>query len=133
MADMRDLPQAEFDVMEVLWDKDRATVKEIHSALSRKRKLAYTTVATLLTRLREKGYVAAEAENFAYVFSPLIKRENVVHRKLDDLVKRVLGGSLAPLAAYIAENGKLTPEQIEALADMVKSEASEEVRMNGLH
>jgi BlaI family transcriptional regulator, penicillinase repressor len=126
MADMRDLPQAEFDVMEVLWDRESATVKEVHSTLSRKRKLAYTTVATLLTRLREKGYVVAEEENFAYVFSPLIARENVVRRKLDDLVKTVLGGSLAPLAAYIAENRNLTPEQIKALDEMIKSETTEE-------
>ena len=125
MADMRDLPQGEFEVMDALWDKGEATVKEVLSALSRGRKLAYTTVATLLNRLRDKGYVAAEERNFAYVYRPLVAREQVVRRKLDDLVQRVLGGSMGPLAAYIAERKNLTPEQIKALEEIVGSRSEE--------
>ena len=126
MQRMRDLPQAEFGVMDVLWEKGEATVKQVQSALSARRKLAYTTVATLLSRLREKGYVEAEERNFAYVFRPLVGREQVVRRKLDDLVKQVLGGDVAPLAAYIAENRELTPEQVDALEEIVRSAPDKE-------
>ena len=126
MQKMRDLPQAEFGVMDVLWEKGEATVKQVQSALSARRKLAYTTVSTLLSRLREKGYVEAEERNFAYVFRPLVGREQVVRRKLDDLVKQVLGGDVAPLAAYIVENHKLTPEQITALEEIVRSASDKE-------
>lgn len=125
MSDVKDLPQAEFDVMDVLWRKGECTVKEVQTELSKERKLAYTTVATLLTRLRDKGYVESEEKNFAYVFRPIVPRENVVHRKLDDLVKKVLSGSLTPLATYIAENRRLTPEQIAALEEIVKSEPTD--------
>ena len=126
MQKMRDLPQAEFGVMDVLWEKGEATVKQVQSALSARRKLAYTTVSTLLSRLREKGYVEAEERNFAYVFHPLVGREQVVRRKLDDLVKQVLGGDVAPLAAYIAENRELTPEQVDALEEIVRSAPDKE-------
>lgn len=126
MEDMRDLPQAEFEVMDVLWRAGEATGKEIHARLGKRRKIAYTTLLTLLSRLREKGYVEVEERNFAYVFRPLVGREQVVRRKLDDLVNRVLGGSLGPLAAYITENRKLTPEQLAALDEIVKSEGEEE-------
>ena len=125
MSDMRDLPQGEFEVMDALWDRGEATVKEILSALGSGRKLAYTTVATLLNRLRDKGYVEAEERNFAYVYKPLVPREQVVRRKLDDLVARVLGGSMGPLAAYIAEKRNLTPEQIKMLEEIVGSDSEE--------
>ena len=126
MQRMRDLPQAEFGVMDVLWEKGEATVKQVQSALSARRKLAYTTVSTLLSRLREKGYVEAEERNFAYVFRPLVGREQVVRRKLDDLVNQVLGGDVAPLAAYIADNRELTPEQVDALEEIVRSAPDKE-------
>jgi len=125
MADMRDLPQAEFEVMDVLWDRGEATVKDVLAALGSERKLAYTTVATLLNRLRDKGYVDAEERSFAYVYRPLVPREQVVQRKLDDLVRRVLGGSIGPLAAYIAEKRNLTAEQIRALEEIVGSTSEE--------
>lgn len=119
MSQMRDLPQAEFEIMSVIWDRGEATVREVRTALDGDRKLAYTTVATLLNRLRDKGYVEAEERDFAYVYRALVPREQVVRRKLDDLVQRVLEGHLAPLAAYIAEKRNLTPEQVRALEEML--------------
>ena len=126
MKTMRDLPQAQFEVMEVLWEKGEATIREVHAVLSARRKLAYTTVATLLTRMRGKGYVRAREKNFAYIFRPLVTREQVIDRKLDDFITRVLGGDVAPLAAYIAENRNLTPEQIKALEEIVRSASVKE-------
>ena len=131
MPEMRDLPQAEFEVMDVVWDKGEATVREVWNALAGKRKVAYTTVATVLSRLREKGYVEAEERNFAYVFRPLVQRECVVRRKVDDLVKRVFGGEVARLAAHIAENRDLTPEQIAALEEIIRSESDKEDEKDG--
>ena len=87
-----------------------------------KSKRAYSTIATLLSRLCERGYVEAEARNFAYVYRPLVQRDQVIRRKLDDLVKRVLAGSVAPLAAYIVDNRQLTAEQIEALEQIIQVE-----------
>jgi predicted transcriptional regulator len=126
MSGMKDLPQAEFEVMSVLWQKGEATVREVHAELSRKSNRAYNTIATILTRLKEKGYVDAVERNFAYVFRPLVQRDQVVRRKVDDLVNHVLGGDVAPLAAYIAERRNLTPEQFAALEDMMNSEPEEE-------
>jgi predicted transcriptional regulator len=106
--------------MDVLWEKGEATVKEVQAALEKERVPAYTTVATLLNRLRDRGYVAAEERNFAYVYKPLVEREQVVRRKLDDVVRRILGGKIAPLAAYIAEKKNLTPEQLKMLKDIIE-------------
>ncbi|MBI2842996.1 MAG: BlaI/MecI/CopY family transcriptional regulator [Armatimonadetes bacterium] len=54
MTEMKDLPPAEFQIMEVLWQKGEATVKEVHAELSKRKQVAYNTVGTVLTRLRHK-------------------------------------------------------------------------------
>lgn len=116
---------AEYAVMDALWQLGEGTVKEVLAVVSRQRPLAYTTVATLLTRLREKGMVAAEERNFAYVFRPLRTRDEIARRKLDELVQSLFGGDLGPLAAYIAENRDLTSEQLQQLQEMIDSAARE--------
>ncbi len=121
-----ELTPAEYAVMDALWQLEEGTVKEVLAVLCRKRALAYTTVATLLTRLREKGFVQAEERNFAYVFHPLCTRKQVTRRKLDELVHQLFGGDIAPLAAYIAENRQLTPEQLQQLQQMIDSDGQEE-------
>jgi BlaI family penicillinase repressor len=131
MSRIPDLPQAEFEVMQVLWRMKEATVKQVQAELAGDRRLAYTTVATLLNRLRERGYVEAEERNFAYVFRPIVERDRVVRRKLDDLVRKVLGGDIAPLAAYIAENRNLSPEQLAALEEMTKADSKKEGSEDG--
>lgn len=106
--------------MDILWQKKTATIKDIQQALEPERKLARTTVNTLLSRMREKGYVEAQENNFAYEFRPLIDKDQLVRNKLDDLMSTILGGDVAPLASYIARKKGLTPEQIEVLEEMIK-------------
>jgi BlaI family penicillinase repressor len=127
MSKLKDLPPAQVEIMDVLWERGEASVRDVHSEVSKRRKVAYKTVATLLMRLRDRGYVEAEVRNFAYVFRPLVLREQVVYRKLDDLVSRVLGGDLTPLALYMARHGgRLKPEQIALLEEIVRSEKERE-------
>lgn len=122
MSDLRDLPQAELEVMEIVWQHGEVKVRDVFNELNKKRKLAYKTVGTLLGRLRNRGYIEAEERNFAYVFRPLVSRDQVVLRKVDDLVNKVLGGDLMPLALYMAEHGdKLSTEQIAALESIVRA------------
>jgi BlaI family transcriptional regulator, penicillinase repressor len=129
LADLRDLPQAELDVMEIVWEKGEATVRDVFVELNKTRQLAYKTVGTLLGRLRDRGYVEARERNFAYVFRPLVPRDQVVLRKVDDLVHKVLGGDLTPLALYISRHGdSLSAEQIDALDEIVQAARRKENR-----
>ncbi|MHB1458060.1 MAG: BlaI/MecI/CopY family transcriptional regulator [Armatimonadota bacterium] len=116
-----DLSPAEFEVMDIVWKRGNATVKEIQADLGPDRPLAITTICTLLFRMKEKGYVKAVEKGMAYVYHPLAKRDEVVRNKLGDLVDHILGGDVAPLATYIVENTDLTPSQIEALEAIIKS------------
>lgn len=125
MVDLKDLAPVELEIMDVLWRKGEASARDVQEALRKGRKPAYTTVATMLMRLKDKGYVEAEERNFRFIFRPLVQRESVIRRKLDDLVERVFGGSLEPLATYITEQRDLTPEQLAALEEILRAKKKE--------
>lgn len=121
MPDAKDLPKSELEIMGIVWRKGKVTVRDVWLELSKRRKLNYKTVATLLMRLRDRGYVEAEEKEFAYVFRPLVSRVEVIHNKLDDLVAGALEGDLTPIALYMAKHGeKLSPAQISALEEIVR-------------
>ncbi|MBI2841817.1 MAG: BlaI/MecI/CopY family transcriptional regulator [Armatimonadetes bacterium] len=125
MTEMKDLPPAEFQIMEVLWQKGEATVKEVHAELSKRKQVAYNTIGTVLTRLRQKGVVDAYERNFAWVFRPLISREDAVHKKLDNLVKLAFNGSVAELAAFMVKKRKLTEKEVAMLEAVLGAEEVE--------
>jgi BlaI family transcriptional regulator, penicillinase repressor len=121
MPDRPDLSPGEFEIMDVLWRRGHASVREVQEALAPAKMLSKSAIATVLGRMKDKGYVDAREKNFAWEFRPLAKREQVVRRKLDDMVDRMFGGDVAPLAAYIADSRNLTPEQIRLLEEIAKS------------
>ena len=120
MAEVRDLPQAELEVLGALWRLGKATVREVRDELGGGR--AYTTLATLLNRLEAKGYVGVEKTEAAHVYRPLAAKEEIVANKLDQLVNQVLGGDISVLLHYALKSGKLSPKKTKALQKIVKAE-----------
>jgi BlaI family penicillinase repressor len=106
---------AELDVLKVLWDHGPNTVRDINSVLeSQGRTWAYTTVLTMLQRLREKGVVVAEKVGNVNRFSAALSREHIVHQELSRVMDRLCEGGAAPLMLSFVENQQFTPEEIEA-------------------
>ena len=99
-AETPSISDAELDVLKLLWEHGPATVRDVNAKLrKRKRRWAYNTVATLLTRLREKGFVASEKEGVAHVFRPVVTREKLLRRSLTELADRVCGRDGRPPGA----------------------------------
>jgi predicted transcriptional regulator len=113
---------AELEVLKVLWEKGALTVREVEAHLKRrKKKWAYTTILTLLSRLREKGYVGQEkAESgAAHVFRALVSREQLVGLGLADLADRMCDGISSPLVHALVQRGKMTAKEIADLRRML--------------
>jgi BlaI family penicillinase repressor len=71
-----ELGDAEFDVLRALWEGGPGTVRQVMAHLpARRRRVAYTTVQTLLNRLEHKGYVACDRADLAHVFRAKLTRE----------------------------------------------------------
>jgi predicted transcriptional regulator len=80
----------ETDIMQIVWQDERSTVKKIHRKLSQSRDIAYTTVMTTMSRLAEKGVLHRHREGLAYVYTPAITEEDFVTM----VVQQVLDGLL---------------------------------------
>ena len=82
----------ETDVMEAVWARGDATVRDIHADLVRRRDIAYTTVMTTMTRLATKGLLSRDASGLAHRYRPALSRDeyarSTVHSVVDWLVKR---------------------------------------------
>jgi predicted transcriptional regulator len=90
MATRSPVSDAELEVLKVLWASGPATVREVAAALRRqRRRLAYNTVLTLLSRLRDKGYVAADRRDTAHLFRALVTRDDLLGSTLTALADRI--------------------------------------------
>lgn len=109
------LTDAELRVMDVLWERGEATVRDVTDALARKHKLAYTTVLTVLRILTEKKIVAAKADGRAHVFRPLVSRNQARSRALGQMLRSFFGGSPDALAQHLIENEEIDVERLRAI------------------
>ena len=104
----------ELEVLEVLWRRREASIRELQEALAPGRRPAYTTVQTIVARLEEKGAVRRTRKvGNAALFEPAVERAPVLGRLLDELVA-LFGGS-QPLVSHLVESGKLDLADLRAL------------------
>lgn len=111
---------SELEVLKVLWAHGPNTVRNISSILeSQGHTWAYTTVLTMLHRLRDKGVVVTEKVGNADRFEAALSRDNVVQEQLSQLMDRFGEEGVAPLMLALVENNRFTPEEIEVFREML--------------
>jgi predicted transcriptional regulator len=120
--ELRTISPAETEILRLVWQLRAATVQQVCDSLPKERDIAYATVQTLLRRLEKKGYVRHRTEGKAHVFYTAAKREDVIGRSVNDFLGRLFGGDPIPLMHYLAEHGKMTAEDIEALKRLIEKE-----------
>ncbi|HWQ32402.1 MAG TPA: BlaI/MecI/CopY family transcriptional regulator [Blastocatellia bacterium] len=113
------LTEVELELMEVLWEKGRATVSEIVAALPEER-LAYSSVLTMMRILEQKGYVEHEKESRAYVYRPLIDRRQAVQSVISYLLKRFFQGSPELLVVNLLEHEDVGRAEINRLRKLIE-------------
>jgi BlaI family penicillinase repressor len=115
-----ELGEAELGVLRALWDAGPATVREVLAHLHRRgRRVAYTTVQTLLTRLEQKRYVTSDKSGLAFVYRARVSRDRVTRSRLKSLVRQLYDGAAGPLVLQLIRNERLTPEEIEELQRLI--------------
>jgi predicted transcriptional regulator len=100
----------ELQIMQVLWEKNAATVAEVQERLASD--LAYTTVQTMLNVLLRKKKVRRELAGRAFVYRPAVSQEKAAGSALDDLVSRMFGGSSEALLMALIDTRQVTPEAL---------------------
>ena len=106
--------------MKAVWSRGHATVRDVYEALLEERKIAYTTVMTMMNVLEKKGHLRKKAEGRSFLYRPTRPQRQVVGSMVREFVQRVFGGSAAPLLAHLLDEERLTPEDLDALAKRIK-------------
>src|SRR5512139_1645324 len=106
------ISDAESLVMDVLWRRAPRSAEEVVAELARSQDWQEATIKTLLNRLLKKGAIRAEKDGRKYLYAPVLKREDWVHRQSRSLLDRLFDGRVAPLVAHFSEKGKLSKKDI---------------------
>ena len=109
------LTEAEWMVMECLWEKSPRTGRETVDWLNRKMGWTRSTTLTILRRLEAKGAVAGDTERELKTFCPLIAREEVAVRETESLLERAYKGSLSLLVSSLTKKQSLPQKEIDEL------------------
>lgn len=114
------LGETEMEVLQHVWDLERATVSEVHERILQDRKVAYTTVMTVMKKLAEKGYLGVDDSEQTYVYGAARPADEVRASLVDDLVEKVFRGSPAALVQALVRREEMSDtdrEEIKRLVD----------------
>ena len=119
------LGRLELQIMNVVWDKGKATVHDVKNALSR-RKPAYSTILTMMRKLEVKGYLEHEVDGRTYVYRPLISQQAVRQGVLGDLVERLFEGSTSLLLTSLVEQNRISKNELREIRKLIKERGKNE-------
>jgi predicted transcriptional regulator len=106
----------ELEIMKVVWERDSVTVRDVYEALLERRKVAYTTVMTMMKILEEKKYLKKDQSDRAYVYRPAQPKGQVIGAMVREFVNRVFNGSAEPLLAHLVNEHNLSAKELEEIA-----------------
>jgi predicted transcriptional regulator len=111
--------ETEWDLLEILWARQRATAREVTEALATKRGWAVSTVKTLLDRMVQKELVAARQVGNVWEYTPAVRAVEARRSAWADLVGKAFGGAVAPALHFLAKDAKLSKKELAELRSLL--------------
>lgn len=117
----------EFEVLKILWEKERATVREVWNTMREDDpELAYTTVLSVFQVMEKKGLVDHETVGKAYRYYPLQPRQGTVKSLVRNFVARVFDGAAEEFLLHGIEIERLSPEELDRLEELIRKARREQ-------
>jgi predicted transcriptional regulator len=102
-------------IMKVLWERGEATSAEVHAALRDERGLAFTTIATMLRKMEDKGVVAHRPDGRQFVYRPTVSEDQVRRSMVGELVARLFAGDAKALVAHLVSEHEIDAGELDEL------------------
>lgn len=106
-------------IMRVLWEQGEAGVAEVHQVLEPERGLAFTTIATMLSKMEKKGVVAHRAEGRRFLYRPLVTEKEVRRSMVGELADRLFGGDAAAMVSHLLAEHDIDPDELTQLRALI--------------
>ena len=121
------LTRQELQIMKVVWERDSATVKDVCEVMSKRKATAYTTILTLMGILEDKGVLVHSRSGRAYVYSPLLSRQQATRNQVQDLLTRFFDGNPEKLIENVLEDEVGKPELMGTVRNLLESRQQNQV------
>jgi predicted transcriptional regulator len=113
--------ESELEILQVLWEKGLATVREVHEVLSKTKDAGYTTTLKLMQIMNEKGLVKRDASMRTHVYQAAVNKEHTQKHLLDKMIDSLFGGSSTQLVIQALGEHKATDEELEKIQQLLDS------------
>ena len=107
--------ESELEILRVLWEKENATVREVHEVLAASKDVGYTTTLKLMQIMHEKGLVKRDDSMRTHVYQPAVNKEKTQKHMLGKMIDSLFGGSSTQLVIQALGEHKASAEEIEKI------------------
>lgn len=116
------LGDLEADIMDIVWQNDRMLVRDVFDVLKQKRKIAYTTVMTVMSRLAEKGLLNKTKSGQAYCYHAVVSKDAFMKTTLRQVINGLLDDFATPAISQFVESvGDENPQKMTELAKLIEA------------
>ena len=119
MKDIK-LTKAEETILKILWEKEKAFIKEIIEEMPIK-KPAYSTVSTIMRILERKGYVSYESFGKSHRYFPLIRREDYTKGVLSNIMNNYFGGNFREIVSFMSNSNNISISELDEILSDLKN------------
>ena len=115
--------ESELEILNILWYKDTATVREVHEELAKSKDVGYTTTLKLMQIMHEKGLVKRDESMRTHIYQPAVNREKTQKHLLDKMIDSLFGGSSTQLVLQALGDGdsKISAEELEKIQTLINN------------
>ena len=107
--------ESELEILQILWDKEQATVREVHEELSKNKDSGYTTTLKLLQIMFEKGLVTRDDSNKTHIYTAAVSRQKTQKQFLDKMINTLFAGSSTQLVLQALGNQKASKDELDEI------------------
>jgi BlaI family penicillinase repressor len=114
------LTAQELEIMKIVWRSGASTVRGVYEDLLDRRKIAYTTVMTMMNILEQKGHLKKTQKDRAYVYQATRPQKQVIRGMVREFVDRVFNGSAEPLLLHLVEDRRLSEDDLDEIRRLMR-------------
>lgn len=113
------LTEVELELMNIIWDLGECTVRDVQTALSKERELAYTSIATIMKILEQKGALESRKDDRAHTYFPLISRSDYEATSLRHLTRNLFRGDPSSVVLRLLNDTDLSTDELKAIRKLL--------------
>lgn len=117
--ELEQLTEGEERIMQALWSLGEGTINDLLNILPEP-KPKYTTVATFIKLLGNKGYVSHRAEGKSYIFTPEVKRDEYARKRMKMMLQSYFDGSFSRMVSFFSEHEKISAQEMAEIRAIVE-------------